>query len=164
MRKHYVTFLSPGTFFAESTSQPIEAWDTHEATQRSRVISERYNAKPYGFYFTTVLAAAPVSDGEGGTLPVTEKEVARSGRYFLTGRIETFDEIEARADPKESILRDNMRCNGRWLVVVNENSYRSTQPFEEADSIVNAVGDVVERGNDPKWVAYRAKKTAEGNR
>lgn len=27
MRKHQVTFYSPGTFVSESSTQPIESWD-----------------------------------------------------------------------------------------------------------------------------------------
>ena len=33
MKKHFVTFFSPGTFIAESTTKPIESWNIEEAKE-----------------------------------------------------------------------------------------------------------------------------------
>lgn len=96
MRKHYVTFLSPGTFFSEQTSQPITEWDPRLAVGMAETVVERHGAKPYAFYFTTRLAGDPVPDGEGGHLEVQEKDVARSGNYFLGGRVLSYDDVVAR--------------------------------------------------------------------
>ncbi len=45
------------------------------------------------------------------------------------------------------------------IVCVTTNVYRSTQPFEEGDVVVDAKGVIVERGDDPKHVAYRKAKS-----
>ncbi len=161
MRKHKVTFYSPGTFVSESTTRDIDSWDTVKAVEMSEQIKERYNARPYGFIFTTVIVANDVSDGEGGTLKVQSKEVERSGLHFLGGRLETYDDVVARNDDKENILRSNMRNNESWIICINDNSFRSTIPFGEEDCIVNARGLIVQRGDDPKFVSYRAEQLAK---
>jgi hypothetical protein len=161
MRKHKVTFYSPGTLFSESSTFDIESWDTAKAVEMSEKITERYNAKPYGFVFRTLIVADDVSDGEGGTLHVEPKEVESSGIHFLGGRLETYDDVIKRNDDKESILRSNMRNNESWIIIINDNSFRSTLPFSEEDCIVNARGIVVQRGDDSKLVAYRAEQLAK---
>lgn len=125
---HFVTFLSPGTMFAENTTKPIEAWDVDKAVEMARGVKERHGAVPYGFYFTT---------RERTDADLDSREAARSELYYLGGRIETLAEIEARADPKESILRSNMRCNGWDRVVVNDNSWRWTQPLQKGDVVLD---------------------------
>ena len=96
-------------------------------------------------------------------MQVVPKTLAKGAMHFLGGKVETIEEIEARNDPKESILRSNMRGNGIALVVVNTNSYRSTHEFAGEHFIVDATGAVVERGSDPKWVTYR-ERIASQNR
>ena len=159
MRKHQVTFYSPGTLFSESSTFDIESWDPVKAVAMSETIKERYNAKPYGFVFSTLLVHDDVPDGEGGLLHVESKTVKKSGVHFLGGRLETYDDVVSRKDPKEDILQSNMRCNEDWIVCINTNSYRSTMPFNEDDCIVDATGKIVERGNDPQRIAYRAEQT-----
>jgi len=161
MRKHQVRFYSPGTLFSESSVHDIDSWDTAKAVEMAERILERYNAKPYGFVFETLLVADDVPDGEGGTLRVESRRVAQSGVHFLGGKLETYDDVVARNDDKENILRSNMRGNEQWIVCINTNSWRSTMPFNDEDCIVDAQGKVVERGDDPKYRAYRADQLAK---
>jgi hypothetical protein len=161
MRKHQVTFYSPGTFVSESSTYDIESWDTAKAVELAERVTERYNAKPYGFVFETIITAQDVPDGEGGTLKVQSKLAEKSGIHFLGGWLETYDDVLARNNKNESILRDNMRYNDHWIVCINTNSWRSTIPFEENSRIVDATGKIIESGDSPKHVAYRATKTAE---
>ena len=74
MKKHFVTFLSPGTFFHEETTREVDSWDVDAAVTQSRQILERHNATPFGFYFTT---------RERGEDDFNSREVARSGTYYL---------------------------------------------------------------------------------
>ncbi len=150
-RKHFVTFLSPGTFMSEQTTKPIDAWDSVQAVVMSEKIVERHGAKPYGFYFTTCLVTGPVPDGEGGTLNVESKEVERSGMHHLGGKVESYDEV----DPKEEVLRRNMDWNDYAYVCTTTNSYRHTAIFDEKDVVVDATGQVTERGNSPERIVYR---------
>ncbi len=152
---HRVTFLSPGTFVAEQTSKPIgEKWSTYEAVKAAEDVVERYGAKPYAFYFATSITAPDVPDGMGGFLKVRPRETERSGLFFLGGTALTVTDVEARNDPRDEILLSNMRGN-KWVVVENVNSWKSVNPFGENDAIVDEVGTVIARGDDPEYVALR---------
>lgn len=87
--------------------------------------TERYNATPFGFFFRTV-------EKTGSEWDVETKTIAESPLYYLGGYIETLGEIEARNDPKESILISNMKCNHWDKVVVNSNSWKTVRPFPRA--------------------------------
>lgn len=128
MEKHFVTFYSPGTFVAEQTIQDIDAWDTSAAMAMAASISERYNAKPYGFRFSTRTRGPDDLDSVvSSTSPM----------YYLPHcKVETLEEIEARNDPKESILRANMRGNGYDRIVVTTEGWKWTQPLSANDVVL----------------------------
>ncbi len=155
MRKHKVTFLSPGTFVSEQTTRTVDAWDTTKAAKMAASIEERYGSKPFGFYFTTDLVGEDVPDGEGGMLKTQPKEVARSGMYFLGGELLTYEDIVARDDKDEKILRRNMLSNDYPVVIVNTNSWRVTLPFEKKDALLDDTGNVVVQGDAPEWMEHR---------
>jgi hypothetical protein len=157
--KHFVSFYSPGTMFAEQTSREIDAWSPALACKMAQEIVERHASKPYGFRFETRLVSDPIDDGRGGKLSVDSKKIAESGTYFITGEVIRLDDIP---DTQENnILRSNMRCNDYPIVVENRNSWKSVQPFGEGDSIVDRDGRVLVKGSDPELVAYRKKRIAE---
>jgi len=128
MKSEFVTFLSPGTFFHERTTKPIESWDVEKAKDMAREIKERHGATPFAFCFTT---RAPADD------ELDSKETAKSCTYYLGGTIETLADVEARNDPKEEILRSNMRCNGWDRIITNTNSWKVTQPLNADDVVLD---------------------------
>jgi hypothetical protein len=128
MEKHFVTFYSPGTFVSETSVKPIDSWDVELAKQMAGSITERYGATPYGFRFSTRTR---------GPDDLDSKQTASSKMYYLGGRLETLAEVEARADPKEDTLRWNMRVNGWDRIIVNDNSWRMTQPFLDGDTLLD---------------------------
>lgn len=128
MKKHFVTFYSPGTFVAEDTTMPIDSWDVEAAKQIAHDIRERYNAKPYGFRFTTRTR---------GDNDLDSKVSKTSPMYFLGGKVETLAEVEARATDKEQILLSNMRGNGYKRIITNDNSWRWTQPLNDDDVVLD---------------------------
>lgn len=131
MERHFVNFYSPGTFLAEETTKPIKSWDVEEAIRMSKDIIERHGARPYGFRFTT----RSRSDDD-----LDSKNTASSPLYYLGGRIETIDEVRQRDDPKERVLLQNMESN-RWdKIIVNDNSWRWTQPLQETDVVLSEEG------------------------
>lgn len=130
MEKHFVTFLSPGTFVAEDTTISIDSWDVDKAIELSKKVVERYGAKPYAFYFSTK------SRGEND---LDSKVTAESGCYFINGVIETLEQVETRNDPNDRILISNMRSNGWDKIVVTNNSYRWVQPFNEKEDHIVSV-------------------------
>lgn len=155
--RHYVIFDSPGTMFAERSSREIGEWSTHLAAGMATEIVERHGARPYCFRFETRREADPIDDGYGGTLDVIPKVINKSGRYFINGRLETLDEVEAKADPDDRIRIANMQGNDWPISVVTTNGYRSTQIFEEDDCIVDADGSITVRGDSAEHVRYRAE-------
>lgn len=158
-KNHYVVFLSPGSFVSESSSRPIQAWDSVEAAKLAKGITERHGATPYGFYFETRLESDPIPDGEGGELKVLPRTVAKSGMYYINGEVLRFSNIPA---TKEfAVLRDNMRGNRHPVAVQTGNGYRHTDFFEEKDCVVNREGEVTTRGDSPELVRYREKQNEE---
>lgn len=128
MQQHFVTFYSPGTMVAETSAQPIGGWDADEAIRLAGEISERHGARPYGFRFTTRAR----EDDE-----LDSRVVATSPMHYFGVKVETLAEVESRNDPKEKILRDNMRCNGWDRIVTTTSGWRWTQPLG-ADDLVHA--------------------------
>jgi len=127
MIKHFVTFFSPGTFLSESTCLEIDGWDVDKAVELARNIQERHCAVPYGFKFITY---DQTEDNVHG------KEIAKSNMYYLGGRVETYEMILIRNDPDEQILRFNMESNNIKRIVINMNSYITTQPFGDNDVLL----------------------------
>lgn len=91
-------------------------------------ITERYNAKPYGFRFTTRTREEFDFDS---------KVTATSNMYYLGGDIRTVEDVETANDPDERILLQNMRGNGYKAVVTNCNSWKWTQPLQEGDVVLD---------------------------
>jgi hypothetical protein len=128
MKRHFVTFLSPGTFVAEDCTKPVDAWDVEVAKLIAETVTERHNAIPYGFYFTT-MERAP---GEW-----EPKQTAKSPMYYLPHcKVETLEEIEARDLPDENILRANMRGNGHGRVIVTTKGWKWTQVLNDTDVVL----------------------------
>jgi hypothetical protein len=157
-KRSFVVFLSPGTFVSEQSERPIEAWDPKAAMGLAEQIVERHNARPYGFYFVERLVAPPIPDGQGGTMEVQPKDIKESGVYYIDGTLRTVDQVQAAADPSESILLSNMEFNEWPIVVTTARSWKYTAIFREEDFVVGPDGSIVERGDDPRHVAYRASK------
>jgi hypothetical protein len=155
-KQDFVVFYSPGTFVDESSEQPVESWDIKTACKLARKVSERHGSKPYGFRFETRIVADPVSDGAGGTLEVRPKTVKSSGLHYIDGTLRTLDEVQV-AEP-ESALAFNMRVNNFPIVCDTANSWKHTGIYDEKALIVSGSGEVLDRGNDPKHVAYRKSK------
>ncbi len=131
MDKNFVTFFSPGTFVAEQTEQPIKYWCPKTAERMASKIKERYGATPYGFRFTT---------RSRGDDDLDSKVTATSPMYYLGGKVETLEEIEARNDPKESILRSNMRGNGWERIWTSTTGWKWSQPLQDRDVVLDAAG------------------------
>lgn len=128
VKAHFVTFFSPGSFFAEETTKPISSWNVDTAIEMAFEIRERYNARPYGFQFST---------RERGHEDLDSKVTQFSGVYYLGGKIETLAEIERRNLPEEKILLSNMKSNGWDKIVTNRNSWRWTMPLREKDILLD---------------------------
>lgn len=128
MTKHYVVFYSPGTFVSEQSQKEIDTWDINAAREMARSIQERHGATPYGFQFIT----RGRYDDE-----LDSREIDRSSMYYLGGKVETIEEVFARNDPKEEILRENMKINGYNRIIVNTNSWKSTFPLNDSDVVLD---------------------------
>jgi hypothetical protein len=128
MQRHFVTFRSPGTFFHEQSTKPIDSWNPDKAVEMARDIVERYNSRPFGFFFTTRTR---------GDNDLDSKESARSGFYYFNGTIRTFEQVMADNLPDEDILRSNMRSNGFKRIITTNTPWRSTNVVDDDDVVLN---------------------------
>ena len=130
MTKHFVTFYSAGTFVHEATTRPIDSWDVPTAVKMSQTVVERYNSTPHSFRFSTHVR---------GDNDLDSTITATSPLYYLRGRIETREQVEARNDPTEQILRNNMRYHNIDRVVVTDTPWRAVHPFNHDDVLLDEV-------------------------
>lgn len=128
MIKHFVEFLSPGTFVSESTTKEISEWSVIKASEMATKIKERHGAIPYGFRFLT---------RERGEQDLDSKVIDTSGIYYLGGKVLTLEQVKARKDPKDSILISNMEINKIDRIIENTNSYKITLPLGKKDTVLD---------------------------
>lgn len=126
--KHYVTFYSPGTLVAEQRSVEVDSWDVDAAQAMALGVTERYDAIPYGFQFTT--------RGRGDA-DLDSRVIAKSPFYWLGGVVETLAQVKARATDRDRILIANMEGNGYDRIITNYNSWRWTQPLGADDVVLD---------------------------
>ena len=127
MKKHFVEFLSPGTFVSEVTQKDIDKWDVDVATEMAAKIKERHGATPYGFRFIT----RSRKDNE-----LDSKITKTSGVYYLGGNVLTLEDVKARKDPKDKTLIWNMEVNKIERVIENTNSWKVTMPLNKDDTVL----------------------------
>lgn len=127
MEAHFVTFYSPGTFVAESTTKGIASWNPEAARVMAAEITERYGAKPYGFRFTT--RARGLED-------LDSKVTATSPMYYFGCRVRSLAEVEASNLPEERILLANMKCNEWARIVEPIEGWKWSQPLEDTDVVL----------------------------
>jgi hypothetical protein len=84
-----------------------------------------------------------------------------SGRHFLGGRVRTLDDVVADNLDEDGVLRLNMVKNHRWIMVDTMRKFRSMRELKPEDLVLDLDGRVVDRGDDPRHVAYRACRDAE---
>lgn len=142
IQRHFAVFMSPGTFAPETTERPIDSWDPKVAMDMARTVRERYNATPFGFYFTTRTR---------GPNDLDSKVTATSHRYYLGGTIRTAEDVLAGTDPAEDILRFNVRANHIKRLLVNDNSWRFTTELKDDDVVLDFVPNAaLSRAEQPK--------------
>ena len=118
MKKHFVTFL-----FHETTEKEIDSWDVEKAKQMATGISERYGATPFGFYFTSRSRGSKDLD---------------SPTYYLGGKVETLEEVKARATEGDRILISNMERHGfSRIITITTNAWKVTQLFNDGDVVLD---------------------------
>ena len=127
MKKHFVTFFSPGTLVAETTELEIEDWYQGVAMDMAHDVTERHGATPYAFQFST----RERSDDE-----LDSRVTRKSGLYFLGGKIQSLEEVKADPDSTPTLI-SNMESNGYRRVVTNTNSYKWTQPLGDDDVVLD---------------------------
>ena len=129
MKAHFVTFYSPGTFVAETTTKPIPSWDVDLAVAMSADILERHAARPYGFRFSIRERADDELDS---------KTVAQGPMHYIGGKVETIDDVRQRALPSESILLGTMERNGWDRIWTSTQGWKWTQPLNADDVVIAA--------------------------
>lgn len=126
MKKRFVTFYSPGTFVAETTTKCMARWDVEKAVEMMAEIEERYGAKPYGFQFHTM---------KRGLRDFESKKVDRSPTYYVNCKVQTLEDVEAEG-PASATLAQNMRSNKWKRVVTTTEGWKWTQPFRDGDVLL----------------------------
>ena len=127
MKKHFVTFYSPGSFMSEETEKPIDSWDVEKAVKMAKRIMERHGATPYGFCFTT----------RERKINELDAHVSKTSHmYFLGGEVLTLQQVKDRNDLSDRILISNMESNNFDRIIVNTNSWKITLPLEKEDVVL----------------------------
>ncbi len=124
MKRHFVTFYSPGTFVGEQSTKEIESWDPEKAREMMADIEARYGATPYGFRFTT---------RKRGMRQLDSEVVETSGMYYVDCKVQTLEDVQADG---AHVLADNMRINHWDRVVTTTKGWAWSQPLQEGDVVL----------------------------
>lgn len=128
MHKHFVTFISPGTFVPETSEREIESWDVEAARAMAKDITERYGARPYAFQFTT---------RSRGPDDLDSKVSATSPTYFFGCDVYDLEQVREKF-PNETILISNMEMNKDYIdrVAVPREGWRGFFSVKPTDVVL----------------------------
>jgi hypothetical protein len=147
-----VTYLSPGSFFSESSYYDFKTFSIKAFCAKAKKIKERHGASPYGFTWEklSIPVKTPVVDGYEVTVkPKVLKKT--KGICWITGDLVFRHEL---IKDEEQIFASNLLSKG-GVGIINRNSHRFSYFFEEEDIIVDWDGKLVRSGNDKDLIEYR---------
>lgn len=158
-----VEFLSPGTFFSESSCQEFAKLDYKAICDAAKTIKERYGAMPYGFKWTKYEVPIDIPKIEGYKVMIDPNVLDKSpGTIFITGEVIFSNNLNG---PDDKILKSNLESNNGGVGIINTNSYKFHAGFNEDDIVIGWDGAEVVRGDIKPLMEYRkkirAKKEAE---
>lgn len=146
---YLVTYYSPGTFFSEVSSYKFDEFSLKQFVQKSKQITERYNAKPYGFSVEKYEVIVDLPDGFECKPKLLEKA---GGTYYINGKAVFSKDLDKQ---KEDIFISNLERNSQGVGIVSTNSYRFNSFFYEWDFVINDLGEITQKGNDKDIMEYR---------
>ncbi len=124
MRKTYVDYSVPGSFFAEHDVREVSNRNVDEAVK---------NAPNGAFVFSFYDIVTVEQDG----VELESKPLERSSNYYIDAQVLTVADIEAmNADDSYRILLINMRCND-WSSVLKCRT-GNFQPMQDGDIVVHS--------------------------
>lgn len=127
MKKNYVEFFTPGSFFSESAAIEIENWNVDEVMDILKKYIKKGGTIPFGFKFFT----KERKDAE------LDSHISESScMYHLGGTIKTLEQVRNECNPENKILISNMVNNNYDKIIINYNSWVSVQPFECGDVLL----------------------------
>lgn len=120
-RKTTVTYYSPGTLFAEVTVKKIPSGKNllRNAVKEANKITERYGAKPYAFNC--------------------------KGRTYYLPHNKVIKKEDIPKTKENEIIIGNCERNNYDKIVQTTEGWRSTQPFNKKDVVLNEDGTIRER-------------------
>ena len=124
IRKTYIEFLYPGSFFSESSTQKVKTRDV------SRV---KVPKNAFGFKFFDILSV--VVDADGKKSQLTSERINVSPMHYYGGKLYTVAELK-REFPNEHTLISNIEGNGYPKAIRCRTG--NWQPFEKTDVFVEA--------------------------
>jgi uncharacterized protein (UPF0128 family) len=124
VRKTYVEFLYPGSFFSESSAKEVKTRDVSKL---------KVPKNAFGFKFFDILSV--VVDADGKKVKLTSEQINVSPMHYYGGKIYTVAELK-REFPNNDILISNIEGNGYKKAIRCRTG--NWQPFEETDIFVEA--------------------------
>lgn len=146
---YLVTYYSPGTFFAETSAYKFDNFFLRHFVKKAESITERYNAKPYGFCVEKYEEIVGLPNGFECKPKLLEKA---EGTFFINGKVVFSRDLDKE---KDGIFISNLERNSQGVGITSTNSYRFNSYFSESDFIVNDVGVTIRSGRDKDIMEYR---------
>ena len=127
IKQHFVTFKSPGMATAEHT--------TKEITPGTRSRPLRWPTT----YWNATAPSPTASTSPPGPAPPQEldsKNIAKSGTYFMGGKIQTLQEVMANPTGNKTLI-ENMKGNHWDQVVTVTKGHQWTSPILKDDAVLD---------------------------
>ena len=122
IRKPYVEFLYPGSFFSESSTSKVTSRDTSKL---------KVPKNAFGFKFFDILSVVVEADGK--QIELTSERLNLSPMHYYGGKLYTVAELK-RDFPNNSTLISNVEGNGYAKAIKCRTG--NWQTFDETDIFV----------------------------